>query len=341
MKISDFRSDTVTKPTQEMYEAIMKAPVGDDVLGDDPTVKELENLAAEITGFEASLFVPSGTMGNAIAVRVWTKDGTEVILEEMSHIYTSEVGHIAYISRSIPRPLKSKRGIIDPDDIKKAIRKEELHRCATSLVCLENTHNYWGGKTLTPDYVAEVKNICNEHGLPLHMDGARIFNACTYLKVDVKEFTKNLDSLMFCLSKGLSAPVGSMLCGSREFIEKARRVRKLLGGGMRQAGILAACGIISLKKMITRLEEDHKNARKLAEGLSQFPFFKINPEEVETNIVIVETTIDPQIILRYLESNGILALQFGPGRIRFVTHKDVGEEDIERTIETLKKFQLT
>lgn len=339
MKISDFRSDTVTRPTPEMYEAMMKAPLGDDVLGDDPTVKELETLAAELTGFEASIFVPSGTMGNAIAVRVWAKDGTEIILEEMSHIYTSEVGHIAYISRAIPRPLKSVRGVIDPEEIRKAIRKEELHRCGTSLVCLENTHNYWGGKTLTPEYVAEVKKVCNEHGLPLHMDGARIFNACTYLKVDIKEFTKNLDSLMFCLSKGLSSPVGSMLCGSREFIEKARRIRKLLGGGMRQAGILAACGIISLKKMILRLEEDHKNAKKLAEGLSQFPFFRIKPEEVETNIVIAETTIDPQVILKYLESHGILALQFGPGRIRFVTHKDVGEEDVIRTLEILKNFK--
>jgi threonine aldolase len=339
MRISDFRSDTVTKPTPEMYEAMMKAPLGDDVLGDDPTVIELERLAAEITGFEAALFVPSGTMGNAIAVRVWTKDGTEVILEEMSHIYTSEVGHIAYISRAIPRPLKSHRGIIDPDDIRKAIRKEELHRCGTSLVCLENTHNFWGGKTLTPQYVAEVYKICKEHGLPLHMDGARIFNACTYLKVDVKEFTKNLDSLMFCLSKGLSSPVGSMLCGSIDFIEKARRIRKLLGGGMRQAGILAACGIISLKKMIGRLEEDHRNARKLAQGSAQFPFFKINPDDVETNIVIVETTVDPQKILNFLSSYGILALQFGPGRIRFVTHKDVNEEDVDRTIEVLREFR--
>ncbi len=339
MKISDFRSDTVTRPTPEMYEAMMKAPVGDDVLGDDPTVKELEKLAAETTGFESALFVPSGTMGNAIAVRVWARDGSEVILEEMSHIYTSEVGHIAYISRAIPRLTKSNRGVIDPEDIKKAIRKEELHKPGTSLVCLENTHNYWGGKALTPDYLAEVHEICKEHGLPLHMDGARIFNACTYLKVDVKEFTKHLDSLMFCLSKGLSAPVGSMLCGSKEFIEKARRVRKLLGGGMRQAGILAACGIVSIKKMINRLEEDHKNAKKLAMGLREFDFLKIDPSEVETNIVIVETKIDPNQILSYLSKHGVLALQFGPNRIRFVTHKDVIEEDVDRCIEVLKNFK--
>ncbi|MDI6851488.1 MAG: GntG family PLP-dependent aldolase [bacterium] len=339
MRISDFRSDTVTKPTEEMYEAMMRAPLGDDVLGDDPTVIELERLAAEKTGFESALFVPSGTMGNAIAVRAWAKDGTEVILEEMSHIYTSEVGHIAYISRAIPRPLKSKRGIIDPEDIRKAIRKEELHRAGTSLVCLENTHNYWGGKSLPPDYVAEVSAICKEHGLPLHMDGARIFNACTHLKVDVKEYTKHLDSLMFCLSKGLSAPVGSMLCGTKEFIEKARRIRKLLGGGMRQAGILAACGIVAIQKMIDRLEEDHKNAKKLAEGLSKFPFLKINPDEVETNIVIAETKVDPQKILSHLQSRGILALQFGPGRIRFVTHKDVNEEDVERLLKALGDFR--
>ncbi len=339
MIISDFRSDTVTRPTQEMYEAIQKAPLGDDVLGDDHTVIELEKLSAEITGFDAALFVPSGTMGNAIAVRVWTRDGSEVILEEMAHIYTSEVGHIAYISRAIPRPLRSDRGVINPDDLRKAIRKEDLQRCATSLVCLENTHNYWGGKALRPDYVAEIKNICTENNLPLHMDGARIFNACIFLKVDVKEFTKNLDSLMFCLSKGLSAPVGSMLCGSKAFIEQARRIRKLLGGGMRQAGILAACGIVSIKKMIERLEDDHKNAKKLAEGLSQLPFIRINPDDVETNIVIVETTENPQEILNFLASNGILALQFGPGRIRFVTHKDVDETDVDRALEVLKKFK--
>jgi len=337
-RIIDLRSDTVTKPTPEMYEAIRNAPLGDDVLGDDPTVKELEKLAAEKTGFEAALFVPSGTMGNAIACKVWTKEGTEVILEEMCHIYNFEVAHLSEISRVMPRPLKSERGYIDPEDIRKNIKKEGLHIAGTSLICLENTHNFWGGKVLTPEYLKEVKEIASEFDIPLHLDGARIFNASVFLKKDVKEFTKHLDSLMFCLSKGLSCPVGSVLCGSREFIEKARRVRKLLGGGMRQAGILAACGIVALNKMIDRLEEDHKNAKKLAEGLSEISWFDINPDDVETNIVIANVRKDPEEVAEKMAEKGVLALPFGKGRIRFVTHKDVNEEDIEEALKIIRNI---
>jgi len=337
-RIIDLRSDTVTKPTPEMYEAIRNAPLGDDVLGDDPTVKELEKLAAEKTGFEAALFVPSGTMGNAIACRVWTREGTEVILEEMCHIYNFEVAHLAEISRVMPRPLKSERGYIDPEDIRKNIKKEGLHIAGTSLICLENTHNFWGGKALTPDYLKEVKEVASEFDIPLHLDGARIFNAAVFLKKDVKEFTKYLDSLMFCLSKGLSCPVGSVLCGSKEFIEKARRVRKLLGGGMRQAGVLAACGIVALNKMIDRLEEDHKNAKKLAEGLSEISWIDINPDDVETNIVIANVKKDPEEVTKKMAEKGVFALPFGKGRIRFVTHKDVNEEDIEEALKVIKNI---
>ena len=338
MKISDFRSDTVTKPTKEMYEAMVKAPVGDDVLGDDPTTKELEKLAADMTGFEACLFVPSGTMGNAIAVRIWAEEGTEVIVEEMSHLYNSETAHLAVISRVMPRPVKSNRGMIDPEDLRKSIRFQTEHRARTSLVCLENTHNYWGGKALPPEYLEEVSRVTKEHNLPLHLDGARIFNAAIFLKRDVKEFTKHVDSLMFCLSKGLSCPVGSILCGSKDFIEKARRVRKMLGGGMRQVGVLAACGIYALRNMVSRLAEDHLNAKKLAEGLAEIPFFKINPDDVETNIVIVESERDPEEVCKKMREKGVLALPFGPGRIRFVTHKDVNEEDVEHAIKVLKEM---
>ncbi len=337
-RIIDLRSDTVTKPTPEMYEAIRNAPLGDDVLGDDPTVKELEKLAAEKTGFEAALYVPSGTMGNAIACKVWTREGTEVILEEMCHIYNFEVAHLAEISRVMPRPLKSNRGYIDPEDIRKNIKKEGLHIAGTSLICLENTHNFWGGKVLTPEYLKEVREIADEFDLPLHLDGARIFNAAVFLKKDVREFTKYLDSLMFCLSKGLSCPVGSVLCGSKEFIEKARRVRKLLGGGMRQAGILAACGIVALNKMIDRLEEDHKNAKKLAEGLSEISWVEINPDEVETNIVVANVKKDPEEVTKKMADKGVLALPFGKGRIRFVTHKDVNEEDIEEALKIIRNI---
>ena len=335
-RIIDLRSDTVTKPTPEMYEAIRNAPLGDDVLGDDPTVKELEKLAAEKTGFEAALYVPSGTMGNAIACKVWTREGTEVILEEMCHIYNFEVAHLAEISRVMPRPLKSNRGYIDPEDIRKNIKKEGLHIAGTSLICLENTHNFWGGKVLTPEYLKEVREIADEFDLPLHLDGARIFNAAVFLKKDVRELTKYLDSLMFCLSKGLSCPVGSVLCGSKEFIEKARRVRKLLGGGMRQAGILAACGIVALNKMIDRLEEDHKNAKRLAEGLSEISWIEINPDDVETNIVIANVKKDPEEVTKKMADKGVLALPFGKGRIRFVTHKDVNEEDIEEALKIIR-----
>ncbi|MEN3044363.1 MAG: GntG family PLP-dependent aldolase [Candidatus Hydrothermales bacterium] len=337
-KIVDLRSDTVTKPTPKMYEAMLKAPLGDDVLGDDPTVRELEEIAAQKTGFEAALFVPSGTMGNAIAVKVWTKEGSEVIVEEMSHIYNFEVAHLAEISRVLPRPLKSNKGYIEPDEIKKNIRKEGLHVSGTSLICLENTHNYWGGKVLTPQYLKDVREIADYYNIPIHLDGARIFNASVFLKIDVKEITRHVNSLMFCLSKGLSCPVGSILCASKEFIEKARRIRKMLGGGMRQAGVLAACGIVALNEMIERLEEDHKKAKKLAEGLLNIPWIDLDLEEVETNILIIKVKRNEEEICKKMKEKNVLALPFGKGRIRFVTHKDVDFSDIEYAVEVIKKI---
>ncbi|MCR4397255.1 MAG: threonine aldolase family protein, partial [Candidatus Saccharicenans sp.] len=247
---SDFRSDTVTRPTEEMRRAMMEAEVGDDVLGDDPTVQKLEELAAAIMGKEAGLFVPSGTMGNSIAVKMWTRELEEVIVEEKSHIYNMESTHLTFISRVTPRPLPSRHGIMDPELVRRHVRLPSVHTPRTSLICLENTHNNWGGAVLPLENFREIRKIADEFGLKVHLDGARIFNASQASGVPVKEYAQYCDSVMFCLSKGLSSPVGSMLVSDRQMIDYARRIRKALGGGMRQVGVLAACGIISLTGMV-------------------------------------------------------------------------------------------
>jgi threonine aldolase len=314
--------------------------VGDDVFGDDPTVKKLEELGAEKIGKEASLFVPSGTMGNSIAVKVWTKELEEIIVEERSHIYNMESTHIAFISRVIPRPLPSRRGAMDPELVEKAIRKPALHIPGTSLICIENTHNYWGGAVVPIDNFRAMREIADKHGLKIHLDGARIFNASISSGVPVKEYTKYVDSVMFCLSKGLSAPIGSLLAGSKEFIEKARRIRKLLGGGMRQVGVIAAAGIISLTEMIDRLAEDHNRAKRLAEGICNLPGIELDPKDVETNIIFLKFNhprISIQEFLNKLKEKGILALGLA-GRIRLVTHKDINDEDVEKTIKAFKEI---
>src|SRR4030043_1668451 len=263
-EISDFRSDTVTRPTPDMRRAMAEAVVGDDVLGDDPTCQELEALAAGIMGKEAALFVPSGTMGNSIAVKSWTHELEEVILEARSHIYNMESTHLTFISRVTPRPLGSRRGGMDPDEVGARIRKPSVHTPQTTLVCVENTHNNWGGAVLPLATLQAVRAIADKHGIKVHMDGARIFNASTASGVPVKDYAALADSVMFCISKGLSAPVGSMLAGPRNFLDYARRVRKALGGGMRQVGGLAAPGIIALTEMTGRLGQDHGGAQKLA-----------------------------------------------------------------------------
>ncbi len=342
MKYSDFRSDTVTKPTDKMREAMAKAEVGDDVLGDDPTVKKLEELGAEKMGKEAALFVPSGTMGNSIAVKVWTKELEEVIVEERSHIYNMESTHLTFISRVMPRSLPSKRGTMSPEVVEKAIRKPALHIPGTSLICIENTHNYWGGVVIPLNNFKKLREIADKHGLKIHLDGARIFNASLSSGIPVKEYTKYADSVMFCLSKGLSAPIGSLLAGSKEFIEEARRIRKVLGGGMRQVGIIAAAGIIALTEMIDRLVDDHKRAKRLAEGISHLPGIELNPELVETNIIFLKFN-HPKIslpeFLNKLKERGILALSLA-NRIRLVTHKDIDDEDIERAIQAFKDILI-
>ncbi len=331
-EISDFRSDTVTKPTEKMRRAMAEAVVGDDVLGDDPTVQELERLAAEIMGKEAALFVPSGTMGNAIAVKVWTRELDEVIVEARSHIYNMESTHMTFISRVSPRPLFSHRGAMDPEEVERNIRKPSVHIPRTSLVCVENTHNNLSGAVVPVENIKAIRAITLRHGIKLHLDGARIFNASTASGVPVKEYAALADSVMFCLSKGLSAPVGSLLVGSKEFIDDGRRVRKALGGGLRQVGVLAAPGIVALTEMTGRLQEDHVRAKKLASSIAGLPSITLSPEEIETNIVIFgfahpKLTI-PEFLSR-LRERKVLALAT-TGGIRFVTHKDIDDEDIDR-----------
>lgn len=340
MTYSDFRSDTVTRPTDKMRKAMAEAVVGDDVLGDDPTVQELERQAARVMGKEAALFVPSGTMGNSIAVKIWTRELDEVIVEERSHIYNLESTHMTLISRVNPRPLPSVRGAMDPGVVARNIRKPNVHTPRTSLICIENTHNNWSGTVIPLENIKALRALADEHGLKIHLDGARIFNASTASGVPVGEYAALVDSMQFCLSKGLAAPVGSLLVADRDSIDFARRFRKALGGGMRQVGILAAAGLIALNEMSSRLREDHDRARRLARGIQGLPGVEIDAESIETNIVIfgfAHPNWSAADFLARLKERGILALALAGG-IRFVTHKDVGDEDVDRAIVSFQEI---
>jgi len=337
---SDFRSDTVTRPTAKMRQAMTEAVVGDDVLGDDPTVLLLERLAAETMGKEAALYCPSGTMANSIAVKMWTNALEEVIVEERSHIYNMESTHMTFISGVTPRPVRSARGAMDPKDVVAAIRKPNVHTPQTTLICLENTHNNWGGAVVPLENFKAMRKIADENGLKVHLDGARIFNASVAAGVPVKDYAGQVDSVQFCLSKGLSAPVGSLLVASRERIDFGRRLRKALGGGMRQVGVLAAPGIIALTEMVDRLKDDHARAKKLAAGISGLPGVAIDPATVETDIVIFgfeHPSISVTAMLEKMREKGILALAVSGG-IRMVTHKDVGDEDVDRAVRTFHEI---
>ncbi len=342
MKIVDFRSDTVTKPTEEMRTAMFNAEVGDDVYGEDPTINRLEELAANLVGKEAALFVPTGTMGNQLAVLCHTQRGNEVILEERSHIYNYEVGGIAFLSGVQARIVKGKNGIMSASDVEKVIvSDEDIHHPQTGLICLENTHNMAGGIVVPPESMKEIYDLSKKYNLLVHLDGARIFNASTALGCDVKKLTQYCDSIMFCLSKGLCAPVGSMLAGSKEFINKARRYRKLLGGGMRQAGILAAAGVVALTNMIERLSEDHENAKLLAEGLNDIEGINIDLNTVQSNILMMDITTpkyNSYSLVSKLKEEGILVSDINSSRIRFVTHKYISKDDINHTISIIKKI---
>lgn len=334
----DLRSDTVTRPTAEMRRAMAEAEVGDDVYGEDPTVNRLEARAAEIFGREAAIFVPTGTMGNQIAIKIHTRPGQEIICEERAHIFNWEMATLASFSGCLVRPVHAEKGILTWARIAPAIGPKIYYRASTGLVVLENTHNMAGG-TVSPQAVGEeVCDRAHAAGLPVHLDGARVFNAAVALETPVAHLTGKFDSVMFCLSKGLSAPVGSMLVGSRNFIDQARVYRKALGGGMRQAGILAAAGLIALEQMPARLAEDHAHARMLAEILATLPGIEIDLAAVQTNIVIFSTDRDPGELVRRLAERNILASAIGGQRIRFVTHKDVSHAECEQTGQVLQQI---
>jgi threonine aldolase len=334
--VIDLRSDTVTRPTAEMREAMSVAEVGDDVYLEDPTVNRLQARAAEIFEREAALFVPSGTMGNQIAVRLHTSPGQEVITEERGHIYNYEMAAMAVVSGALARPIRGQDGILAWDEIKLQIRPKLYYRAQTGLITLENTHNMGGGTVYTREQMDVICRNAHDAGIPVHLDGARIFNAATALGTSVSRLSRSCDSVMFCLSKGLAAPVGSMLVGTREFIERARSVRKMLGGGMRQVGVLAAAGLIALEKMPSRLIDDHQNARILAEKLSEIPALDVHAEKVVTNIVIVgisRTGLDSTKLASELQREGLLVGVVDRQTIRLLTHLDVSREQVESAAE--------
>lgn len=332
--IIDFRSDTVTTPTPEMREAMRDAVVGDDVFQDDPTVRELEEKAAERLGHEAGLFVVSGTMGNQVCIKAHTRSGDEIILDPRSHIVNHEVGMAAAFSGVQVHPVD----IWDPARIEVAIRTEDIHHSETGLICLENSFESFRGRPMPVALTEQICDLAVRHGIPVHIDGARIFNAAAALKVDVREIAARADSVMFCLSKGLSAPIGSMVVGSREFIHRARKVRKMMGGGLRQVGVLAAPGLIALEVMSRRLDEDHRNARLLAEGLRSLPQIEIL-NEVQTNILLFrlrDTSLSIESLSERLQKRGIKTLPWEHGQMRMVTHKDISPEDVSVTIEAFR-----
>ena len=336
----DLRSDTVTKPTDEMREAMARAEVGDDVYGDDPSARRLQERAAEMMGKDAALFVPSGTMGNQIAVRLHTQPGQEVIVEERSHMFNMEMAGMAVISGAMAHPIGCPDGMMDWDFIEAAIRPATSYFAQTGLVAVENTQNHAGGTVMSFERMQNIVERAHGKGLPVHLDGARIFNAAIVLKRDVAEIASLFDSVMFCLSKGLGAPVGSMIVGSREFIDRAVPVRRMLGGGMRQVGVLAAAGLVALEKMTARLEEDHSNAQVLAKGLAEIHGVKIDPERVQTNIVVFDISDTGQTTAAFstkLKQRGVLANGINARAMRMVTHKDVSRSDCERALGAIRE----
>ena len=336
----DLRSDTVTRPTEAMRRAMLEAEVGDDVYGEDPTVNRLEQRAAEILGKEASVFVPTGTMGNTIAVKVHTEHGQEIICESRAHLMDWELSMTAWFAGCQVRTVHAPNGILQWDDIAAAIRPGGPHCAPTALIEIENTHNMAGGRVYPLDLFNQICNNAHERGLKVHLDGARIFNAACFLNRPVCELAASADTVMFCLSKGLGAPVGSLLAGRSEDIERARLYRKRLGGGMRQAGVLAAAGLIALEQMPKRLQEDHDHARFLATKLAQLPGIQLDPKSVETNIVIFDisaTGLNTPALSGYLKSRGVLMNGANSRQMRAVTHFDVSQQDCAHAVETIEE----
>lgn len=340
MRFVDLRSDTVTMPTPEMREAMYRTEVGDDVYGEDPTVNRLEEMGDQMTGKEASLFVASGTMGNQLAILAHTQRGDEILCEAESHIFFYEVGGLAVLAGVQAKTLAGHQGILTPEVVKAAIRPQDIHQPRSSLICLENTHNRAGGRCYPVETLAGIYTLAQEHTIPVHMDGARIFNAAARHQVAVKKLTAYTDSVMFCLSKGLGAPVGSLLAGSRDFVETCRRYRKMLGGGMRQAGIIAAAGIVALSAMVERLEQDHAHARMLADAIANMGI-GFDASDVETNIVVIDTMQSgktaAELAARFAEQ-GIKISQFGNYKIRMVTHYGITRDDIQYTIDIMARI---
>ncbi|MBI2942086.1 MAG: DegT/DnrJ/EryC1/StrS family aminotransferase [Chloroflexi bacterium] len=330
-RVIDLRSDTVTLPSPEMREAMYRAELGDDVFGEDPTVRRLEEMAAARLGKEAAVLVTSGTMGNLVGALSHTQRGDEAIVGDQAHMLLYEVAGCAALGGLQLRPVSDVGGLPDPDAVRATVRGPNIHHPRTALICLENTHNRRSGAVSGPDEMRRVTSIARVHGIPVHLDGARIFNAAVALGIPASQLAAEVDSVTFCLSKGLAAPVGSLLCGGREYIGRARKYRKMVGGGMRQAGIIAACGIVALERMVDRLAEDHANARLLAEGLANLPGIVLDPSTIRSNIIIFEV-LSPRFnatqLATRLTDEGVRCLAISPSRIRMVTHYGIVEQDI-------------
>jgi len=340
-KIIDLRSDTVTKPSPEMRRAMAEAEVGDDVFMEDPTVNRLQERAAQLFGREAALFVPSGSMGNLTCIIAHTRPGQEVICEGKGHIYNYEMAAMSAVAGTLPRVVSAEDGIMTWEQIARVIRPKVYSRSQTALVSLENTHNMAGGTVYPTQLMHEICDRAHDAGIAVHLDGARIFNAATYLGEGVAEMTKKSDSIQFCLSKGLGAPVGSVIVGSKAFIERCRSIRKMLGGGMRQAGVIAAAGLIALEKGPKRLRIDHENAGLLAERLAEIPGIRINPAKVQTNIVIYDiqqTGLSSADFLAELARRKVLGVPVDAEKIRMVTHLDVDRKNVEEAVETIREM---
>jgi threonine aldolase len=339
MKFIDLRSDTVTVPTEEMRKEMANAVVGDDVYDDDPTMKKLEKLAAEMVGKEDAIFVPSGTFGNQLCVLTHTRRGNEVIIPENNHIVLHEVGASAVIAGVQLRFVKSDKGFINTEDLQNLIREDDIHYPETGLICMENAHG--SGKVVSLENMKKVYEIAKKYDIPVHLDGARIFNAATHLNVGANKIAQYADSVMFCLSKGLCSPVGSIVAGDKEFIKRAKKNRKLMGGGLRQAGILAAAGIVSLEKMTKRLSEDHENADYLANKLKELNFIEILENRRDINMVffkIEKTHFDEEKFINYLYKNNIKINSTENGEWRFVTHYWINKENIDFAIKKIKEY---
>jgi len=336
MRIIDLRSDTVTLPTPAMRRAMYEAEVGDDVYGEDPTVRRLELLAAEMLGKEAGLFVVSGTMGNLVSLLTHCGRGDEIIMGDQSHTFFYEQGGVSSLGGVHTYPVRNlPDGMLDPEQVENAIRADNIHFPRTRVISVENTHNRCGGTALKPAQMAQLRQIADAHNLMIHLDGARIFNAAIALDLPAQDLVADADSVQICLSKGLAAPVGSVICGTREFIEEAKRLRKVVGGGMRQAGVIAAAGIVALQEMVDRLADDHENAKRLAEGLAEIKGYRIDPQRVQTNIIMFGLE-NPHISLgKVVEgwaSKGVKINQISATQFRAVTHYGIEREDIDEAL---------